>query len=432
MSSTKTAPAPTAAVPIDLMNLVQLSGDHLWLGQHAPFSWETLDLTLSTNCRAAPSLHQQFDVVWWYEEQFNGSNSTRMELILDEMIRLIKEDGLLVVRYETAFIPWLKKFMARRLFAEVDVEQEFRRDNEMVTAFRVRRTHRELYRDSRWTFAILTTGSKEKAVVDFLRSVREHPDGAPHEILICGPRSPSYEPYDVNYLDSTYRNDVAEIGKKKNDIAAAARHPNLLIAHDRYVLSPDFFEGFERFGYDFDFLTIRQWLDTGEEFPSYCTMEHAGPPMNPVRMLRRYDAIYPGHFVNGGIFAVKTHALKAVRLNPLLYWEQAEDVEFTQTMRQHGLPPRMNCFASATTSLSGPRGPIYRNAYHMDDAPLPDEMPLPPLSPGRRILIAKKFKRVVDWCRSNKKMVAAWGSIVAINLAILLLQLINLVCYFVG
>ncbi len=456
--------------PIDLMDYATLPGHHAWIGRFAPFNWNSLDLGHGTNFRASSVHHQRYDVVWLYEFAFDQGNLSRLELLLDEMVRLLKAGGTLVLRYEYSMVPAVKRFLSRRHGCSAEVEQEWRSAGEIISAFRIRRELMECYRDPRWTFAVLTTGNREPEVVKFLQSIRERPEGAAQEIIVCGPRSSSYDAFGVTYLDRTYRADVAEIAKKKNDIAALARHPNLLIAHDRYALNPDFFEGFARFGYDFDFVTIRQWFDTGEEFPSYCALQRGDLTMTTVRMLRRYDALYPGHFINGGLFAVKTHVCRALPLNPMLYWEQAEDVEFSQALRDQALPPRINCFSSAETRLTGTRLHVTRTGYRIGLEPLPDEVttfppPAPPAPPAppepevppppdppqpepapppaprpgiralrRGVVLAERglgkligptrAARIVRRSLQRKKLTAAWGILVLLHLASLLMLLL--------
>ncbi len=438
----------SALASFDLLSTATKPGKHAWIGQYAPLDWVGLNLNHGTNYRASSVHHQRYDVVWYFEDWFHEGDLHRMELLLDEIVRLVKDDGLLVLRYQHQLVPALKRFLTRRPGCTVEVDQEWDRRSELVTAFRIRRHGLERYRDPSWTFAVLTSGKKEEQVLKFIRSIRDKPQGEAQEIIICGPRAASYDAHKVTYLDKTYRADLAEISKKKNDIAEMASHPNLLVCHDRYALNPDFFDGFERFGYDFDFVTIRQWLDTGEEFPSYCALRRGDLVISGTRMLHRYDALYPGHFVNGGLFAIKTHTFRELPLNPIIFWEQAEDVEFTQILRDHSLPPRMNVFSSSETYLEGPRGELTRRTYRIGLPPLPDEQvdvphnspePAPPeiqlSTTVRRVFnsteaVLRPFlgearaSRIVASLQRRKKMTAALALLLMFHMLTLMLVLL--------
>ncbi|MFN7811687.1 MAG: hypothetical protein ACK5SI_03365, partial [Planctomycetia bacterium] len=124
--------------------------------------------------------------------------------------------------------------------------------------------------------------------------------------------------------------------------------------HDRYRLDPGFFTGFARFGHDFDFVTVPQRYPCGAHFPAYVAAEGSVLGRGRSFDCRDYDSLRPGQFINGGLLIAKTETLRAIRLNDLLFWNQWEDVELTREFRGRGLPPRVNCFSSATTLGIGP------------------------------------------------------------------------------
>jgi hypothetical protein len=155
------------------------------------------------------------------------------------------------------------------------------------------------------------------------------------------------------------------LGQKKNTIAQAARHPNLTIAHDRYVLDTGFFEGFNRFGYDFDLCAVHQTYEDGEHYPAYCALN--GPPLawSPPVHCENYNVLHQNTYVNGGLMVFKTHTLRELQFNDLLYWNQAEDVEVSHVFTEAGIPPRMNYLSTATTigipKISAPQWRVDRN-----------------------------------------------------------------------
>ena len=257
--------------------------------------------------------------------------------------RYCENDNLTVVR--------LKRFLGRHPFAAVSVEfEDARRPGGWLTSFRVRRSHLTEYASADWTLAVLTRGKKVANVVAFLRSVREQDPGRRHELIVCGPGHPEYEPFGVRLHDRPYSTEYGDICAKKNDLADLATKPNLLVVHDRYRLDQGFFAGFAKYGHDFDFATVPQFYPGGEPFPAYCAMSKGRSEFAWVAPIRLTDPgrVYPLSFVNGGLMAVKTHTLRALRLNELLFWGQAEDVEFSRWLQDHSLPPRLNPHSRAT------------------------------------------------------------------------------------
>jgi hypothetical protein len=171
-----------------------------------------------------------------------------------------------------------------------------------------------------------------------------------HEILVVGPQSDKYNKYNVKYVDvKQFRDEqYAEISKKKNVIIHAATKPNLMIVHDRYILGENFFEGFEEYGYDFDFLTVKQYDKNGNEFPAYCATIDKLRLAGQIKV-ENYNNLYETQYLNGGLIIFKTHTAKDIKFNDLLMWNQMEDVEIAKVAMEKGVIPRINFISTATT-----------------------------------------------------------------------------------
>ena len=359
------------AIGAELLKLARAAGRQVWIGNNPPFDFVGLSIRGCTNFRASSAHHGKYDVVWYYEESPGDLRPGQHELVFDELIRLIGERGRLVVRFHRDLrhftIVALKHLLGRRYNTTICVESESLEDGWFTIVFDVVRHGMKRYGSNDWTFAVLTKGSRVDNVVAFCRSVREQDPERRHEILIWGPDNPAYEPYDAACQEGDYRDELAEISRKKNDIAERATRANLLIVHDRYRIEPKFFEGFERFGYDFDFVTIPQRYECGTQFPGYAALENGMFYKSRSIDCRDYDMIRDGQYVNGGLMIVKTETLRDIRLNDMLFWNQWEDVELTQQFRNRGLPPRINCFSAATTLGITPE---YTKAFLPERGPL--------------------------------------------------------------
>ena len=342
--------------PADLSeSLMQIAKSHLrqvWVGEDPPLDMPAVNIWGSTNFRLSPSHHTAYDVVWFYEKDPAALAAMQYELVFDELLRLLGDRGRLIVRYtqnDNFSIITLKHFLGRRYGIRVDVESESTIDGHLVTVFGVRREDIARYRDKSWTFAVLTQGKRIDNLVALFDSIRKRDPGFAHEILVCGPTLPEMQRYRLNYLQREYREDFAEISRKKNDIADAAQGANLCIVHDRYKLDDNYFAGFEQFGYDFDFLTVPQFYPCGTRFPAYCAF--AGGTLNWSTPLdcTDYNSLHATQYLNGGFLIAKTQTMRDIRFNDILFWNQAEDVELARAYRTRSLPPRVNVFSAAHT-----------------------------------------------------------------------------------
>jgi hypothetical protein len=358
-----------------VLDLIRQPLRQLWIGNSPPFDMPTLDLENATAFRTSPALHQNWDVVWVYERFISDYDSWK--LALDEVLRLLPEHGLLVLRYKTRRVHFsnfgLKHFLFRRPYHRMSLtfEDGVQTDSGFVATsiFRVERKHLAAYRDRTWSFAVVTQGTKVDNVVRFCESIRNQDPAGMHEILVHGPADERYASFGVRQVDTTTTDAFGvTLGMKKNTIAREATRPNLLIAHDRYVLDPGFFEGFDRFGYDFDLCTVRQTFDDGTAYPAYCAMNGTGLVWAPTVHCENYNVLHANQYVNGGLMVFKTHAVRDQRFNDLLPWNQAEDVEVCRVFMDTGLPPRMNYLSSATT-IGTPKPPPHQWKIDRDIAP---------------------------------------------------------------
>ncbi|ADD69444.1 hypothetical protein Dacet_2689 [Denitrovibrio acetiphilus DSM 12809] len=346
----------------DLKLLKSLTDENrvAWVGDNPVFNFYALNILSSSNLRVAPSMHGQFSSVWLYEHRI--SDFQAWKVLLDESIRLLDKEGTLVIRMEenpNVNMMNLKKFFFRNALiekAEIVYENAIKLghhrplikyEHEVTLVIKIKRANPEIYHDKKWTFTVLTQGTKVDNVVGFCESIRSN-ELNHSEILICGPENTAYEPYDVKYLGKEYDTAYANISEKKNDLIAAASNQNLMIVHDRYILKDDFFTGFEDYGYDYDFITIRQHYESGALFPSYLMLENR---LWWSKIIYSYDenTFNDGVFLNGGLLIIKKATAEKCRFNSLIYWDQGEDVELASYMIDNSVIPRLNYFSSAMT-----------------------------------------------------------------------------------
>lgn len=344
--------AVSIELPAQLASIAQGTGAQVWLGTSPLPSATSLNLWKYPNLRAPSEHHGRYSVVWVYELNLGQVDTRQVDLVLDEALRLLARNGRVVFRFRESkqfSIFQLKHFIGRRYGLKARVDCEFRIGKEWCVVIEVERTDFERYQQGGWTFGILTQGVRVENLRAFYESVRSQPGGKEAEILVCGPRLPQFDQYHLRYLQVEVREEYAEICKKKNEIAAAATQPNLCLVHDRYRLEPSFFEGFERYGYDFDYLTVTQRYEDGDHFPDYCSLSQHELTWNTSLDCIDINYLLPRQYINGGVTIVKTATFRELPLNELIFWNQAEDVELGKLYRDRSLPPRCNPYSSMVT-----------------------------------------------------------------------------------
>lgn len=336
-----------------LLDYVRNSDKQIWIGYKPPFAMPSVDLAGSSGLRLSDSHHHHYDTVWAYEILLDEFGPLRWKIAVDEMLRLLQERGRLILRMRKDNRPsyiQLKSFLGRHLgvVATVKYEQYDKKNNVWTAVFDIRRLNFEQYLKKDWTFAILTLGDKEDNVISFLRSIRENEPNGNSEIIVVGPQDERYDEFNVKYIDlAQFRDeDYAEIGRKKNAVIERATGTNLLIAHDRFKLAPNFFKGFEKYGYDFDYITVSQYMEDGKEVPNYAATNGYLWCTSQI-WVRDYRNLYDHCYISGGLTIFKTATARRIMYNDMLMWGQMEDLEISESFTERGFIPRVNFISQA-------------------------------------------------------------------------------------
>lgn len=323
------------------------------VGQLLEESTISINLESFPGFRPPPVLHHRYSEVTLARD-FLADH--RWQAKIDGALLLLDSTATLVLEFHQT--QWLsvygiKRFLFRRYGWRFEVVDE---SVDSTGLFRtVLAAKRLVIRDKvdgSWTFGILTTGSKVDSVINFCKSVREL-GGDQHQIIISGPINDAYAQFDVEYVvPKDLKENLAEISRKKNEIVRNARHDNICLLHDRFVLESNFFSGFDRYGYDFDYLTIQQFHRSGKVYPSYCAiLEPRDSVWGPVYHVLDEKEVWSGAYLNGGLTIAKKDVLTAIPFNDLIFHNQAEDVELAKSMKQQSLLCRINRFSSAITDV---------------------------------------------------------------------------------
>lgn len=331
--------------------LNKISGDtHIWFGRFPIVNADVIDFNKGTNYRVSPDLHGKYDNVWLYERPFNAF--PQWELILDESLRLLKDGGSLIIRYHdnNIFAVYaLKNKLFRSFVNSITLtEQITLSDGQTVSIFKVKKLLPLNLNQNSWTIGVLSNGEKIDNLVKLFDSILNQKNERDIELIVAGPYSQILDKYNVHYVCSEMPDKLARISEKKNAIIEEASNDNLLIIHDRYVLDDGFFKGFDSWGYDFEFVTVKQAYEDGTYYPSYCGFDEKRNFWTPHKYSKKYDYLSDGAFINGGLMIFKTYIAKKLNFNALLLHREAEDIEISWQYRYNGMTPRINTISSAT------------------------------------------------------------------------------------
>lgn len=318
-----------------------------WIGGASmPASFKPLNefFQASKDFRAPPSLNQTFQLVVYGGQDLGSVKAWK--LIVDEALRLLVPGGVLVLEYKESPLlsgfelkSFLLAWAGQRICLEAETKEP---DGTFRSVFRLTHVEKRDTSTSGWTFGILTNGTRPENLIRFIESVRAISGLRDFEILVCGPKADLGQLSDrVTFIEPPAKFEKEGwITKKKNLIASRAAFSNVLVAHDRYFLQPDFLQRMEEFGGDFDVLTVRQETASGERFPDWVSAGAAWQ-VTPVGMLE-YDDYSPYNYVNGGLILAKTRVLQRVPWNELLFWAQTEDVELSRRLEAAGFVHRLH------------------------------------------------------------------------------------------
>ncbi len=190
------------------------------------------------------------------------------------------------------------------------------------------------------------------------------------EVIFCGPR-PHDAPHDerVRAIDLEWPEPRGWITRKKNLLADAARYENLVLLHDRYVVTPAWADALKAYGPCFAFMTFPQvyYADDGrhvpQRYPDYQLLDQRAGVVNSCnwsiydseRVFHPlYDDFAETAFCCGGLYIAKRSLWQSVRQDEALFHCEWEDISFGLECQRRGLPHRVNRFLVAESTLPHP------------------------------------------------------------------------------
>lgn len=324
----------------------------IWIGDNAPFNMNAVSINTSTNYRLSKFHHNSYKIVWFFE--YLLSDIYAWKNILDELIRLIDNNGTIVLRIQENNILdanklnfFLKKSILIQdvLIKEENQRNNSKKDNEKVFIIDFKRKNFEIYKDSSWTF-ILFNDNKEY-LTKFCENVRKY-EKSNTQIILISPNN------DSNYCDL----DIVKINsdKKKtnisnnNELFDCVKNENIMVIKEDFNINKDFFEGFEIYGYDFDYITTRQNYKNGIVYHSYLKRKEMDTKnLYYINSERFAD---DNLFIRNNLFIIKKKTFLELELDFFLDFDENNCIESSDVIRKKSVIPRLNLYSSCCFEYS--------------------------------------------------------------------------------
>lgn len=200
-----------------------------------------------------------------------------------------------------------------------------------------------------YTFGIITAGDHDPYIETAVAQIRKQKIPT-YEIIIVGQttvRGP-------DFLNLPFDETVKKgwITRKKNMIANAAKHEILVLMHDYVSIADDWYEGFQKFGTDFDICIHPIAMKDGSRFRDLTFFHCFNRIPFQTKCLLSYD--YPLSeklsnllYVSGTFYIVKRDVALQLPLDESLVHDMGEDVMFSILSVINGFRIRFNPFSKA-------------------------------------------------------------------------------------
>lgn len=382
-----------------------------WAGERMPTAGMEHSCALfdaESDFRLPPSAHGRFCTVYLLE--YDLARYKQWPLIVDEALRLFRygQRGTLFLRFTEgpllsafAFAAFLRR---RGDFKFELVYQDAFTDGTVVYCLHCARDASRPTLLS-FEFALITDGKRPHAAALFAQSVSaiRGIESVEWSIAVCGPAQVGEVQANtaggpaIRYIDAPESHDSRGwITRKKNLLVGTSLADNLIIAHDRYTMPPEFLEQLFEYGADFDVLVPMQNDSSGERFPDWVTIGSQWTRTGSA--ILEYGDYSPHGYVNGGLIIGKRRVLSATPWNDLLFWGQYEDVELSRALSEHGITPRLarTVRVNVTATRPGYLQDFERLPF------LPDQIALPRFGAVQTEVLVSEF-RVGDTYRLDQR-----------------------------
>lgn len=291
-------------------------------------------------------------------------------IIINEYFYSLKEGGHLIVITNNTDFPNSVQYLKKQLQGDYKDSFEFIASTEIsnydVVVFKKTSVSRVLESDiKKWTFGFIGNGKKDQFIANQIDQIKKLPL-MEWEVVICGTYNLPINDENIHYIHFTENDDKGWITKKKNLIAQAASHENLILLHDRYFIPSNFVEKMEEWGNDFELLCARQIFYRSPlriykaRIQDWMMSPYGVQLDTDVRwkffpFFLEYNDWDILAYMTGGLYIVKRSLMLKIPQDEKMFWNTPEDIKFCQDFSVNGYCLRVNsALEFETSSFSHP------------------------------------------------------------------------------
>jgi len=177
-----------------------------------------------------------------------------------------------------------------------------------------------------WTFGI--SYNKTIYIDKLINSIQNQKgfNDKNYEIILIGPSDSVLSKYDSSNIKNIIFEECIRPGwitLKKNLIAQNSKFQNICLMHDYVALCENWFEGYQKFGYDWDISISPIRMINGKRFRDWFTQKR------PLQFVKYNDETKTNEmYASGAYYCIKKDFMLKYPLNNNLCWGEGEDVDF--------------------------------------------------------------------------------------------------------
>jgi len=191
----------------------------------------------------------------------------------------------------------------------------------------------------KFTFGIITIEGNEhyvQTVLDSISSEFVNNDDSYEVIVVGGSHSFKEDNYTVIPFNENIK--PSWITRKKNIITENAKYDNIVYMHDYIKLERGWYDGFKKFGNDFDICMTPILNANDTRFRDWTLWPHdITPDGSPnLQSLLPYDVSDLSKFmyISGAYWIAKRKLMQKFPLDETLSWGESEDVKWSKQVRE--------------------------------------------------------------------------------------------------
>lgn len=186
------------------------------------------------------------------------------------------------------------------------------------------------------TVGVLTRGERIRELNALVQTARRHcPFPLEFIVVSSGPISMPESGPEMRLMRCDEHDDFGWITRKKNIICQEAKYSDVVVCHDRFEFSEDFFEAFGRWGHGYGIATPKVVLEDGRrglDWPVVIGPNHAWSEGG----LLRYRDYSEHSYAPGGVTLIRKSFWMDFPWAEDLFWNEHEDVELSRRVQRAG------------------------------------------------------------------------------------------------